>query len=429
MFRLDTDPTLLLESEERRQLRVVLRELLKETCGPEEVRKQAAGPRGHDRLLWERLAGEIGVQALAVPEEFGGAGYTFAELAVALEETGRVLCPAPLLPTVVLAGHALLRSGDRQACQRWLPGIADGSLTATVAGFPQAAHVTAERGAGGWVLRGEADFVLDGEGADLILVAAEAPDGTRLFACEPDHGTGTGIGAGTRAGTRTGARTGTGTRTGTGPGVGSGTCERVARRVLDPTRRQALVRFRGVPAEPVGEAGQAAAIVAAVLDAGWVALAAEHVGGSAHALDAVLEHVRHRTQFGRPIGSFQVVKHRLADLLVDLEGARSASAYATACLAGGRAELPVAASSAAVACSGAYRLATAEYVQLHGGIGFTWEHPAHLYVRRARADEALFGTADDHRLRLAGLLGLTGRTNGASRTNGSSRTDCSSRTD
>ncbi|MFF4732145.1 acyl-CoA dehydrogenase family protein [Streptomyces mirabilis] len=399
MFRLDTDPTLLLESEERRQLREVLRELLKETCGPEEVRKQAAGPRGHDRLLWERLAGEIGVQALAVPEEFGGAGYTFAELAVALEETGRVLCPAPLLPTVVLAGHTLLRSGDRQACQRWLPGIADGSLTATVAGFPQAANVTAERGAGGWVLRGEADFVLDGEGADLILVAAEAPDGTRLFACEPDHGTGT------------------------GPGVGSGTCERVARRVLDPTRRQALVRFWGAPAEPVGEAGQAAAIVAAVLDAGRVALAAEHVGGSAHALDAVLEYVRHRTQFGRPIGSFQVVKHRLADLLVDLEGARSASAYATACLAGGRAELPVAASSAAVACSGAYRLATAEYVQLHGGIGFTWEHPAHLYVRRARADEALFGTADDHRLRLAGLLGLTGRTNPAS------RTDCASRTD
>ncbi|MGW4981355.1 acyl-CoA dehydrogenase family protein [Streptomyces mirabilis] len=400
MFRLDTDPTLLLESEERRQLREVLRELLKEACGPEEVRKQAAGPRGHDRLLWERLAGEIGVQALAVPEEFGGAGYTFAELAVALEETGRVLCPAPLLPTVVLAGHTLLRSGDRQACQRWLPGIADGSLTATVAGFPQPANVTAERGAGGWVLRGEADFVLDGEGADLILVAAEAPDGTRLFACEPDHETGTG----------------TGTRAGTGPGVGSRTCERVARRVLDPTRRQALVRFRGAPAEPVGEAGQAAAIVSVVLDAGRVALAAEHVGGSAHALDAVLEYARRRTQFGRPIGSFQVVKHRLADLLVDLEGARSASAYATACLAGGRPELPVAASSAAVACSGAYRLATAEYVQLHGGIGFTWEHPAHLYVRRARADEALFGTADDHRLRLAGLLGLTGRTNGASRT-------------
>jgi len=375
MFRLDADPALLQDSDERRQLREVLRELLAATCGPEEVRTQMESPRGHDRVLWERLAGEIGVHGLAVPEEYGGAGYTFAELAVALEETGRVLCPAPLLPTVVLAGHALLDSGDRRACARWLPGIATGALTATVAGFLHRADVTAERGPDGWVLRGEADFVPDGEGAELLLVAAGAPDGERLFACEPD----------------------------------GATCDRAARRVLDPTRRQAFLRFRGAPAEPVGDPGQASGIVDAVLDAGRVALAAEHVGGSAHALDAVLEYVSHRTQFGRAIGSFQAVKHRLADLLVEIEGARSASAYASACLAARAGELPVAASAAAVACAGAYRLATTEYVQLHGGIGFTWEHPAHLYVRRARADEALFGTADDHRLRLAGLLGLTGR--------------------
>ncbi|MCH5671448.1 acyl-CoA dehydrogenase family protein [Streptomyces gilvus] len=376
MFRLDADPALLRETEEQRQLRSVLREFLAQTCGPEEVRKQAGSPRGHDEVLWHRLAGEIGVHGLAVPEEYGGAGGTFAELAVAMEETGRVLCPAPLLSTVVLAGHTLLDSGDRRACARWLPGIADGTLTATVAGFPQPGGVTAERGAGGWVLRGGADFVPDGAGADLLLVVARAPDGERLFACEPDPAT----------------------------------CERTARRVLDPTRRQALVRFRGAPAEPVGEPQRAPDTVAGVLDAARAALAAEHVGGSAHALDAVLAHVGQRTQFGRPIGSFQAVKHRLADLLVEVEGARSAAAYASACLAGRRTdELPVAASAAAVACTAAYRLATAEYVQLHGGIGFTWEHPAHLYLRRARADEALFGTGDDHRLRLAGLLGLTGR--------------------
>ncbi|MFD3308765.1 acyl-CoA dehydrogenase family protein [Streptomyces sp. NPDC058694] len=380
MNRVDVDPAVLLESEERGQLRAVLRDLLAETCGVEEVRKQVEGPRGYDQALWARLAGEIGVHGLALPEEYGGGGYTFAELAVALEEAGRVLCPAPLLPTVVLAGHALLGSGDRRACERWLPGIASGAVTATVAGFVQAAEVTAERGPDGWVLRGEADFVPDGEGADLLLVVARAPDGERLFACEPapPHGT-----------------------------HGS-TCDRTARRVLDPTRRQALVRFRGTPAEPVGEPGQAPGIVDAVLDAGRVALAAEHVGGSAHALDATLEYVSQRTQFGRPIGSFQAVKHRLADLLVEVEGARSASAYASACLTEWTPELPVAASAAAVACTGAYRLATTEYVQLHGGIGFTWEHPAHLYVRRARADEALFGTADDHRLRLAELLGLVG---------------------
>ncbi|MGW2718786.1 acyl-CoA dehydrogenase family protein [Streptomyces sp. NPDC001492] len=376
MFRLDADPALMLESDEQRQLRAVLRDLLDDACGPEGVRKQVESRRGYDRALWDRLAGEIGVHGLALPEEYGGAGYTFAELAVALEETGRVVCPAPLLSTVVLAGQALLSSGDRPVCERWLPGIASGALTATVAGFLHPADVTAERTSGGWLLRGEADFVPDGEGADLLLVSARAPDGERLFACEPD----------------------------------GATCARTARRVLDPTRRQALVRFREAPAEPVGELGQAAGVVDAVLDAGRVALAAEHVGGSAHALDAVLDYVSRRTQFGRAIGSFQAVKHRLADLLVEVEGARSASAYASACLAGGASELPVAASAAAVSCTSAYRLATTEYVQLHGGIGFTWEHPAHLYLRRARADEALFGTGDDHRLRLAGLLGLTGST-------------------
>ena len=375
MVRLDVDPELLLETEEQRQLRAVLKDVLTGSCGPEQVRRQAASPRGFDRALWDRLAGEIGVHSLAVPEEYGGAGYTFAELAVALEETGRVLCPVPLLPTVVLAGEALLAGGDRRACERWLPGIASGARTATVAGVLHAARVRAERGPDGWVLRGEADFVPVGEGADLLLVAARAPDGERLFACVPD----------------------------------AATCRRTARRVLDPTRRQALVRFAGAAAEPVGEPGQAPVVAAAVLDAGRVALAAEHVGGSAHALVATLDHVSHRTQFGRAVGSFQAVKHRLADLLVAVEGARSASSYASACLAARRPELPVAATAAAVASSPAYRLSTAEYVQLHGGIGFTWEHPAHLYVRRARADEALFGTGDDHALRLAGLLGLTGR--------------------
>ncbi|MGY6026424.1 acyl-CoA dehydrogenase family protein [Streptomyces spinosirectus] len=376
MFRLDADPSLLRETDEQRQLRAVLRDLLAETCGIEEVRTQCGSPRGHDRALWQRLAAEIGVHGLTLPERYGGAGCTFAELAVALEETGRVLCPVPLLSTVVLAGHALLAGGDPQACARWLPGIAAGALTATVAGLLHPADVSAEQGPGGWVLRGEADFVPDGEGAELLLVVARAPGGERLFACEPD----------------------------------AATCDRIARRVLDPTRRQALVRLRGQPAEPVGEPGQAAEVVDAVLDAGRVALAAEHVGGSAHALDALLAYVSQRTQFGRAIGSFQAVKHRLADLLVEVEGARSASAYASACLAGGAAQLPVAASAAAVACTGAYRLATAEYVQLHGGMGFTWEHPAHLYLRRARADEGLFGTGEDHRLRLADLLGLTGRT-------------------
>lgn len=374
----EIDPHLLSETEEQRELRTVLRDFFTEVSGPEDARKHQATPRGYDGTVWARLAGEIGVHGLAIPEEFGGSGYTFAELAVALEESGRTLYCAPLLPTVVLAAHALLYSGDRQACERYLPRIADGTLTATVAGFhedaPAAgpeAGVQAEHGATGWVLRGAADFVLDGAGADVILVRAETPDGTRLFACEPT----------------------------------TVTCVRTPRRVLDETRRQALVEFRGAPAALVGGSGE----VTAALDAGRAALAAEQVGGSGHALDATVEFVGQRRQFGRPIGSFQAVKHRLADVLVALEAARSASAYATACVALASPQLPVAASAAAAVCSETFRLATAEYVQLHGGIGFTWEHPAHLYVRRARSSEVLFGTADQNRTRLAELIGLAPR--------------------
>ncbi|EFL29097.1 acyl-CoA dehydrogenase [Streptomyces himastatinicus ATCC 53653] len=370
-------PRLLSETDEQRQLRTVLRDLFRETSSPEDVRKHLATPRGYDEALWSRLAGEIGVHGLAVPEEYGGSGFTFAELAVVLEEVGRALCSAPLLPTVVLAAHALLYSGDRAACEQYLPRIADGALTATVAGFGEGFGdgepiVTAERGSAGWVLRGRADFVLDGAGADVILVRAATPDGPRLFACEPDPGT----------------------------------CRRTPRRVLDETRRQALVEFRGAPATPVGTAEGAEATVSATVDTGRAALAAEQIGGSGHALDATVEFVAQRHQFGRPIGSFQAVKHRLADVLVALEAARSASAYATACAAVAPEQLPVAASAAAVVCSETFRLATAEYVQLHGGIGFTWEHPAHLYVRRARGAEVLFGTADRHRARLAALAGL-----------------------
>ncbi|MGR3932342.1 acyl-CoA dehydrogenase family protein [Streptomyces sp. BRA346] len=367
-------PRLLSETDEQRQLRTVLRDLFRETSSPEDARKHLATPRGYDEALWVRLAGEIGVHGLAVPEEYGGSGFTFAELAVALEEAGRALCCAPLLPTVALAAHALLYSGDRTACERYLPRIADGALTATVAGFGDGEPgVTAERGSAGWVLRGRADFVLDGAGADLIMVRAATPAGPRLLACEPDPGT----------------------------------CRRTPRRVLDETRRQALVEFRGAPATPVGTAEGAEDTVSATLDTGRAALAAEQVGGSGHALDATVEFVAQRHQFGRPIGSFQAVKHRLADVLVALEAARSASAYATACVAVAREQLPVAAGAAAVVCSETFRLATAEYVQLHGGIGFTWEHPAHLYVRRARGAEVLFGTADRHRARLAVLAGLT----------------------
>jgi acyl-CoA dehydrogenase len=331
------DPALLTETPEQRELRAVTRDFF--------------AAHGGDEALWKRMAGELGVQSLAIPERHGGAGYSFAELAVVLEEAGRTLCAARLLPTVVLAAHTLLLCDD----ERYLPGIADGTLSATVAfdGDVQARDGT---------LRGTADFVLGGADADLVLVRA----GDRLFACE------------------------------------SSAVTRTPLRVLDETRPQARLEFRDAPATPIGSAD----IVPRVLDIGRAALAAEQVGGIGHALAATVSYVEQRRQFGRPIGSFQAVKHRLAALLVEYEAARSAAAYAIACVASGSPELPVAAAAAATVCTGAYRLAVAEYVQLHGGTGFTWEHPAHRYVRRARADEVLFGTPQDHSARLAAALGL-----------------------
>jgi alkylation response protein AidB-like acyl-CoA dehydrogenase len=376
---LDVDPTLLGDTEERGQLREVLRDLFTETSAPEDVRRHMSTGRGYDEALWSRMATEIGVQGLAIPEEYGGSGFSFAELAVVVQEAGRALLCAPLLSTSVLATFTLLLSGDREACARYLPRIAEGALTATVAGFERHGRPRAEPGPGpgGWVGSGTADFVLDGCGADLVLVMARTADGPALFACES----------------------------------GAAGLARTARPVLDGTRRQALLTFTETPLTLVAEqgsaAGSAAGIVERVLDIGRAALAAEQVGGSAHALDATVSYVEQRHQFGRQIGSFQAVKHRLADLLVELEAARSAAAYAAACVTASPDGLPVAASAAKVVCCDTYSRATAEYVQLHGGIGFTWEHPAHLYLRRARSAQVLFGTADDHRARLGGLLGLS----------------------
>jgi alkylation response protein AidB-like acyl-CoA dehydrogenase len=371
----DVAPAALLRTPEQEELAGIVRRLLASASTPSDVRRQLGSARGYDERLWDRLARELGIQGLVIPEQYGGGGFSFADLAVVLEEAGRALLPAPLLSTAVLAVTVLLASGDDQAASRLLPGIAQGHLTATVTGTHGGARdpLTAAGGGTTWTVSGSADFVLDGEAADIVLVAADAPAGPTMFAIDR--------------------------------------CDQVTRsrrEVLDGTRRQALLTFAAAPAVPVGEPGAAPDIMTAALNAGLAGLAAEQAGVARHALDATLAYVRDRRQFGRPIGSFQAVKHRLADLLVAVEAARAASAYATACVSDGLADQEVAVLTASVACSQASRLAVAEYLQLHGGIGFTWEHPAHLYLRRACASEVLFGTPAAHRARLADLLGLGG---------------------
>jgi acyl-CoA dehydrogenase len=340
---LTIDPALLAETDEQAQLRSILREFFAEPDAK-----------------WPTLAGQIGVPGLVIPERYGGAGFGFRELAVALEEAGRMLSPLPLLSSAVLATSALLASGDDEACARYLPSLADGTATASL-GF-------GEVSADGRRLRGAVDHVLDGADASFVLVPGRTPAGLTLFACTDFTSR--------------------------------------PRRVLDPSRPQALLEFHDTPATAVGPPGGAARIVAAARDVGLAGLAAEQVGASGHALEATVTHVRQRHQFGRPIGSFQAVKHRLADLLVEIEAAKSAAGYAAACVDAAPEELALAASAAKVVCTAASVRAAAEYVQLHGGIGFTWEHPAHRYVRRARTSEALLGLPHEHRARIAGLLGI-----------------------
>jgi alkylation response protein AidB-like acyl-CoA dehydrogenase len=373
---LDVDPLLLTTSPEQEELRAVVRDFLRATSPPEVVRAHVDSGSGYDATSWSRLAAELGVHGLAVPEAYGGSGYSFAELAVVLEEAGRALLCAPLFSTVVLAATALLHSDDEEACGRYLPAIVAGGLVATV-GLPEgpgarAAGCTAERRSDRWAVSGTLDCVLDGDSAGLVLLLARTPAGPTLFACER----------------------------------GSHGFVSEPMRVLDGTRPQARLVFREARATPVGQPGEGDRITGAVVDVALAAIAAEQVGGSAYALEQTVAYVGERRQFGRPIGSFQAVKHRLADLLVDIEAARSVSAFATSAAATGSSELPVAASAAKAVCSETFTRAVAELVQLHGGMGFTWEHPAHLYVRRARSSEVLLGTPTLHRRRVAELAGL-----------------------
>ncbi|SCK22354.1 Acyl-CoA dehydrogenase [Streptomyces sp. ScaeMP-e48] len=380
---------------EQDEIRRTLRDLLTKHAGPGEVRAAVRTAEGHDPALWHRLAQELGLPGLAIAEEYGGAGCTATELALACEETGRALLPSPLLATAVLAAPLIAALGTPEQRAELLPRIADGTLTATLAvpggSMAAALGLTADNraaawagggraggiqarpdGGGGWRLYGEADRVLDGHSAGLLLVAAHTGgyprSRTLLF-------------------------------------LVSAEAEGLARTRLtsmDETRPLARIELRDAAARLLG-ADDGTDVCGALADTGSRAaavLAAEAVGAAAGALERTVAYVKEREQFGRAIGSFQAVKHRLADLYVRVEAARSAAYYA--------AWEPAAGPLALAQALEAARIVAGEAVQLHGGIGFTWEHEAHLYVKRAAADELLFGPV--HRLRdhAAGRAGLFG---------------------
>jgi alkylation response protein AidB-like acyl-CoA dehydrogenase len=316
--------------------------------------------------VWPRLCQEIGVAGLAIPERYGGAGAGLAETCVVMEELGRNLTPAPMLGSVVLAVQAVLASGDEGASERLLPAIADGSAIAALAWTTPAGHWdTAELGYDAravgcrWELQGEAHYVLDGAAANVLLVAATTPDGVGLFEVDP----------------------------------GRSGVARTSVTAMDALRDLAVVRLDGVTGRRIGE--DAAAPLALARDQACIALGAEQVGAAQRALELTVAHLLTRVQFGQPIGAFQALQHRAADLHVLVESARSLS-RAMAADPARHPDFSLRAAAVKVYCSETLTRTASEMIQLHGAIGVTWEHQAHRYLKRAHSGRHLFGSPARH---------------------------------
>jgi len=355
---------------EQRDLRDAVRGLLARHRG--QAADPADGP-GYDRALWQRLCGEIGVAGLAIPQRYGGAGAGPVETHLVMEELGRTLTPSPMLGSAVLAAQALLAAGDTAACQRLLPAIADGTAIAALAWTGEVGHWDPGQAAfdatSGHMLTGEAHYVLDGDVAGVLLAAARTPDGAGLFEVDPRH-----------------------------PGV-----TRCAATTMDTARRLAVVRLDQVPGQPIGDQAGCLALARA-RDLACIALTAEQVGAAQRALDLTVGYTKVRVQFGRPIGSFQALQHRMADLHVLVESARSLSYAAASAAAEDVADLGLRAAAAKAYCSEALTRVAGQMIQLHGAIGITWEHEAHRYFKRAHGAGQLFGRPSEHIARVAAAV-------------------------
>jgi len=371
-------------SEEQEQLREAVRKFMEAKSPSSEVRRLMETTEGYDEAVWKQMAQELGLQSLHLPEAHGGQGFTFVELGIVLEEMGRVLLCAPYYSTVVLAADAIMNAATDAQQGELLPGIASGETIAALAftepnGRWDASGITMEASGKGdsYQLSGTKMFVIDGHTANTIITVARlagtsGEDGISFFAVDGDA---SGL-------TRTPLAT------------------------MDQTRKQARLDFSDVAARPLGEPGAGWAALSKTLDQAAVGLSNEMVGGAQKVLEMAVDYAKVRVQIGRPIGSFQAIKHKCADMLLEVESAKSAAYYAAWAAAEDNEELPVVASLAKAYCSDAYFHAAAENIQIHGGIGFTWEHDAHLYFKRAKSSEILLGDATYHRELLAQRIGI-----------------------
>ncbi|MGB8360634.1 MAG: acyl-CoA dehydrogenase family protein [Acidimicrobiia bacterium] len=366
-------------SEDQALIATTARQYLAENIGIGRVRELMMGEEGFERGLWKEMA-DLGWTGLAIAEEHGGAGLGPVELGVLLEEMGRLVTPGPFFASAVLATTAIQEIGTDAQHSELLPGLATGEVIATLAVFeaPRSwAHRTpgtlATPAGDGWALKGRKRAVLDGHLADSLLVTAGAGDGVGVFVIDAGQ-----------------------------PGVS------IAQEpALDPTRRMATVTLDGVEVAPgarLGE-GDVSDALDRTMDLAATALAAEQVGGAQSCMEMSVEYAKTRYQFGRPIGSYQAIKHRCANMLMKVEHARSAAYYASR-VTDDVEELAVAAPLAASVASEAYAWVAGENIQVHGGIGFTWEHDAHIYLKRAKASSLILGSPRHHRHRLGEALGI-----------------------
>ena len=361
-------------TDEQEQFRSALRRFLTDRSPTTEVRRLMATAEGYDPAVWQKLCDELALPGIHIREQYGGAGYGMVELCIVTEELGRALLCAPYFSTAVLAANAILNAGTEAQKAAFLPDIARGTRLATLAitepggdWDPASSVVTATLDSDGYRLDGVKSYVLDGHIADLLIVTARAPktlglDGLALFTLDAN----------------------------------SGGVQRRLLESMDPTRKLARIEFRGAHANLLGKLDNAAAIVR-TLDQVAIALANEMVGGAQTLLDSAVNYSKLRVQFGRTIGSFQAIKHKCADLLLEVELAKSAAYYAAQAAAASDPEWPALASLAKAAASETYLQIAVQCIQIHGGIGFTWDNDTHLWFKRAKSSEVFLGQPAYHR--------------------------------
>jgi alkylation response protein AidB-like acyl-CoA dehydrogenase len=362
-------------TDEQEQFRSAIRRFVSDRSPTTEVRRLMATAEGYDPAVWRQMSAELALPGIHVPEEYGGAGFGIVELCIAMEEFGRALLCAPYFSTAVLAANAILNAGTQEQKSSLLPPLARGERLAALAiaephgdWSPRAIELTATQDAEGFRLDGTKSFVVDGHVAELLIVAARLPgtagdEGLALLTLEANS-----------------------------QGV-----ERRQLEAMDPTRKLARIEFSGARAALLGTLAGGAAALSRTLDQAAIALANEMVGGAQTMLDFAVSYAKLRVQFGRTIGSFQAIKHKLADMLLEVELAKSAAYYAAQAASVDDPEWSALASLAKAAASESYLHTAAECIQIHGGIGFTWDNDTHLWFKRAKSSEVFLGQPSYHR--------------------------------